>query len=67
MVDVLEDNRAFVSHFKELFNCVLFAINSEAIGKLSMMTFYHLIGVWLRKMLSGTPNDIGWVCLTVAL
>ena len=45
MVDFLEDNRAFVSRFKGLFNCVPFAFKSETIGKLSVMTFYHLMGV----------------------
>ena len=45
MVDFLEDNRAFVSHFKGLVNCMPFALKSETIGKLSVMTFYHLIGV----------------------
>ena len=45
MVDFLKDNKAFVSLFEGLFNCVPFAINSEIIGKLSVMTFYHLIGV----------------------
>ena len=29
MVDFLEDNRAFVSHCKRLFNCVPFALQSE--------------------------------------
>ena len=40
MVDFLGDNRAFVSHLKGLVNCMPFALKSETIGKLSLMTFY---------------------------
>ena len=40
MVDFSGDNRAFFSHFKGLVNCMPFALKSEIIGELPLMTFY---------------------------
>ena len=39
----------------------MFDLKTETIGKLSALTFSHLMGVWWGKMLSGTLNDRGWL------